>query len=317
MNLKNPLATREAYGIALAELGEQHPEIIALDADLAKATKSDIFQKRFPARFFDCGIAEQNMVGIAAGLATCGKKPFASTFAVFAAGRAYDQIRASIAYPKLNVVIAGSHGGLATGEDGATHQALEDVAQMRILPNIAVIQPADAVEMYRCVEYLIGHKGPVYLRLGRQAVPHIFSQETYRFEFGKGVQISEGDDLAIIATGAMVHEAKSAVETLSKEHNIHARLINIHTIDPLDEKIIIKAAKETGAIITCEDHLIRGGLGGAVAELLSENCPTMIKMIGVNNMFGRSGSPKELYDQYGMSKDHIIQAAKDIVIKKK
>lgn len=307
------IATREAYGNALAKFGE-NKDVVALDADLSCSTKSNVFGKKYPERFFNLGISEQDLVGTAAGLAISGKIPFASTFAVFITGRAYDQIRVSVAYPNVNVRLVGSHAGLMTGEDGVTHQALEDIALMRSLPNMTVIQPADAVETEKAVEFLLNHKGPVYLRTSRSGVPVIFD-ENYKFEIGKGVLLNEGNDITIIATGSLVHEAIEAVKALEK-NNISARLINIHTTKPIDKEIIIKAAKETKVIVSCEDHSIIGGLGSAISEVLSQEQPCVMEMVGVKDKFGESGPPAELYKKYGLTSGHIADAAEKAIRRK-
>ena len=282
------IATREAYGNALAEFGVDE-KIVVFDADLSKSTKTAAFQKKYPDRFFNMGIAEANMMCAAAGMATCGKISFASTFAIFAAGRAWEQVRNSICYPKLNVKIGATHAGITVGEDGASHQMLEDISNMRVLPNMTVISPADAIETRLAVKAAIEYDGPVYLRLGRLAVPVIFD-ETYKFEWGKGVQIREGSDVTIIATGLMVHEAIKAYDIL-KEKGISARVINIHTIKPLDDAIIEKAARETGAVVTAEEHNVIGGLGSAVCESLASTYPVHVLRIGIQDTFGRSGKP--------------------------
>ena len=308
------IATRESYGNALKALGGEVTDLVVLDADLAGATKTNIFQKAYPDRFFDCGIAEANMVGAAAGLATMGLVPFASTFAMFAAGRAYEQIRNTIGYPHLNVKIGATHGGISVGEDGASHQCCEDFALMRSIPGMTVICPADDVEARAAVRAAYEMEGPVYLRFGRLAVPVFHDEANYHFELGKGEQITEGSDIAIIATGLMVNEARMAAEQLAAE-GIHARVINIHTIKPLDEEIVLKAAKECGKVITCEEHSIIGGLGEAVAGVLSEKCPTMMRRIGVNDEFGHSGPAWELLRQFGLCADHIAEVARDFVKK--
>ena len=281
------IATREAYGNALAEFGEKY-DIVVLDADLAAATKTGVFKKKFPERFFDCGIAEGNMVSVAAGLAAAGKVPFASSFAMFTAGRAYEQIRNSIGYPHLNVKIGATHAGISVGEDGATHQCNEDIATMRSIPGMTIINPADAVEARAAVEAAILFNGPVYLRFGRLATPVLFDKETYKFELGKGIQMADGKDVTIIATGLTVAMALDAKELLAAE-GISARVINIHTIKPLDEEIVIKAAKETGAILVAEEHSIIGGLGSAVCECLAGTVPTPVVRLGTNDVFGKSG----------------------------
>ncbi|MDN5331897.1 MAG: transketolase [Tepidanaerobacteraceae bacterium] len=307
------IATREAYGEALAELGEEIKDIVVLDADLSKSTKTSVFAKKFPERFFNMGIAEQNLMGTAAGLATCGKIPFASTFAIFATGRAFEQIRNSICYPNLNVKIAATHAGITVGEDGATHQSIEDIALMRALPNMTVINPADATETKKAVRAAAQMKGPVYLRLGRHPVETIFG-EGYEFKPGKGVILREGRDVAIIATGVMVAEALKAAEILEKD-GINAMVVNIHTIKPIDEEVILKAA-ECGAIVTAEEHSIIGGLGSAVAEVLSEKKPVPIKRIGIKDVFGMSGKPEELMKAYGLAAEDIAEAARTLIISK-
>ncbi|MCG0275296.1 MAG: transketolase family protein [Thermosediminibacteraceae bacterium] len=303
------IATREAYGEALAELGEEIKEIVVLDADLSKSTKTSIFAKKFPERFFNMGIAEQNLIGTAAGLATCGKIPFASTFAIFATGRAFEQIRNSICYPNLNVKIAATHAGITVGEDGATHQSIEDIALMRALPNMTVISPADAVETKKAVRAAALLKGPVYLRLGRHPVETVFN-ESYEFQPGKGLVLKEGRDVALIATGVMVAEALKAAEILAKD-GIDAMVINIHTIKPIDEEVILKAA-ECGAIVTAEEHSIIGGLGSAVAEVLMEKKPVPMKRIGIRDVFGRSGKPEELMEAYGITAEDVAEAARSL-----
>ncbi len=303
------IATREAYGQALAELGEEIKDIVVLDADLSGSTKTSVFAKKFPQRFFNMGIAEQDLMATAAGFATCGKIPFASTFAVFATGRAFEQIRNSICYPSLNVKIAATHAGLTVGEDGATHQSIEDLALMRSLPNMTVISPADGVETKKAIRAAALHEGPVYLRLGRMAVETIFDED-YEFEIGKGKILREGTDVAIIATGIMVGEALKAAEVLEKD-GINAMVVNIHTIKPIDEDIILKAA-ECGAIVTAEEHTIFGGLGSAVAEVLAEKKPTPMKRIGVKDTFGQSGKPDELLKLYNLTAEDIVNAAKEL-----
>ena len=314
------VATREAYGQALAEFGEKY-DIVVLDADLSKSTKTDTFKKKFPDRFFNTGIAEANMMSTAAGLATCGKIVFASSFAMFAAGRAFEQVRNSICYPNLNVKIGATHAGISVGEDGATHQCLEDIGLMRTIPNMVIINPADKAESILAVEAAIKHNGPVYLRFGRLAVPEIFDRETYNFEIGKGVEIAKGSDVSIIATGLMVPTALEAAEALTKE-GISARVINMATIKPIDSNIIIKAAKETGAIVTAEEHNIIGGLGSAVAEVLCENFPVQggsmpglqinLALFG-KDVFGQSGKPAELFEIYGLTAENIVKNVKDVL----
>lgn len=302
-------ATRESYGEALTELAEKYPELVVLDADLAAATKTGIFKKAYPDRFFDCGIAEANMMGVAAGLAAAGKIPFASTFAMFAAGRAYEIVRNSIGYPELNVKIGATHAGISVGEDGATHQCNEDIALMRTIPGMTVIVPSDDVEAKAAVEAAILHKGPVYMRFGRLAAPILNDAATYKFELGKGVTLADGNDITIVATGLMVGEAVAAAETLAAE-GISARVINIHTIKPLDKEIICKAAKETGKIVTVEEHSIIGGLGSAVADCVTECCPVPVIKIGVNDVYGHSGPAVELLKEFGLSAENIIATVK-------
>ncbi len=303
------IATRESFGKALCELAETNKDIVVLDADLAAATKTSIFLKENPDRFFNCGIAEGNMMGVAAGLASCGKIPFAASFAMFATGRAYEQIRNSIAYPELNVKIAGSHAGVSVGEDGATHQCCEDIALMKTLPGMVVLNPADHYEMMEAVKAAVEYKGPVYIRLGRLAIDSFNDPETYKFELGKGITLNEGDDITVIATGLVVNEALKAVNEL-KESGINARLINIHTIKPIDKDIIIKAAKETGKIITVEEHNVIGGLGDSVTAVTSEYCPVRVRKIGVEDCFGYSGPANELLQNFGLTKDNIISTIK-------
>ena len=298
------IATRESYGHALVELGKEHEEVVVLDADLAEATKTGIFKKEFPERHIDCGIAECNMMGIAAGLAATGKVPFASSFAMFAAGRAFEQIRNSIGYPHLNVKIGATHAGISVGEDGATHQCNEDIALMRAIPGMVVINPADDIEARAAVKAAYEYVGPVYLRFGRLAVPVINDGADYKFEIGKGVTLREGSDCSIIATGLCVSEALAAADTLA-EQGIHAEVINIHTIKPLDEELVVKTAKKTGRVFTVEEHSIIGGLGAAVAETLGEKCPTKITRIGVNDVFGESGPAKELLHKYELDAEGI------------
>lgn len=305
------IATREAYGNALAEFGDKY-NFVVLDADLAAATKTSIFKKKFPKRHIECGIAEGNMMCVAAGLAAAGITPFASSFAMFAAGRAFEQIRNSIAYPHLNVKIGATHAGITVGEDGATHQCLEDLALMRSLPGMVVINPADAVEARAAVEAAILYQGPVYLRFGRLAVPVIYDRSTYKFEMGKGVQMREGTDVTVIATGIMVDMAMSAAEQLANE-GISARVINMHTIKPIDRALVLEAAKATGAIVTAEEHNIIGGLGSAVAEVVSEGCPVPVLRVGVEDTFGRSGTVPALLEAYGLTPANIAAKAKAAV----
>lgn len=302
-------ATRESYGEALAELGDKYENLYVLDADLAAATKTGIFKKKFPERFFDCGIAEANMMGVAAGLATTGKIPFASTFAMFASGRAYEIVRNSIGYPHLNVKIGATHAGISVGEDGATHQCNEDIALMRTIPGMTIINPADDVEARAAVEAAILHDGPVYMRFGRLAAPIFNDKETYKFELGKGIKLKDGNDITIIATGLMVSEALEAAKILEND-GINARVINIHTIKPIDKDIIIEAAKETGSIVTVEEHSVIGGLGSAVCDVLAENYPAKVTKIGVNDEYGYSGPAVELLKKFGLCADNIVATVK-------
>ena len=303
------IATRESYGNALAELGKVHEDIVVLDADLAAATKTGIFKKAFPERHIDCGIAECNMIGVAAGLAATGKVPFASSFAMFAAGRAFEQVRNSVGYPKLNVKIGATHAGISVGEDGATHQCNEDIALMRTIPGMVVINPSDDVEAKAAVKAAYEHQGPVYMRFGRLAVPVINDNEDYKFELGKGVVLREGKDVAIIATGLPVANCLEAAEKLAAE-GIDAKVINIHTIKPLDEELIVAAAKETGKVVTVEEHSVIGGLGSAVCDVLCEQAPTKVLKIGVNDTFGESGPAVELVKKYGLDADSIYEKVK-------
>lgn len=305
-------ATRESFGMALCELAKTNKDIVVLDADLAAATKTSIFKKEYPERFFDCGIAEGNMMGVAAGLAATGKIPVAASFAMFATGRAFEQIRNSIAYPHLNVKIAGSHAGISTGEDGATHQCLEDIALMRTLPGMVVLNPADHYEMMAATKAAVEYQGPVYIRLGRLAIDSFNDPATYKFELGKGITLHEGNDVTVIATGLVVNEALKAVKEL-EARGINARLINIHTIKPIDEEIIVKAAKETGRIITVEEHNIIGGLADAVCQVTSSKCPVPVTRIGVEDRFGYSGPAKELLEIFGLCKDNIARVITKVV----
>ena len=302
------IATRESYGNALAELGREHADVVVLDADLAGATKTSTFKKEFPDRHFDCGIAEGNMMAVAAGIASMGMVPFASTFAMFAAGRAFEQVRNSIGYPHLNVKIGATHGGISVGEDGASHQCCEDFALMRSIPGMTVICPADDVEARAAVKAAYEFEGPVYLRFGRSGVP-VFHDEDFKFEIGKGEVLQDGNDIAIIATGIMVGEAMKAGEELRAE-GINARVINLSTIKPLDEELILKAAEECGKIVTCEEHSIIGGLGEAVSSLLSEKLPTPVRRIGVNDEFGHSGPAADLLKDFGLSAENIVATVK-------
>lgn len=303
------IATRESYGNALVELGKEHEEIVVLDADLAAATKTAIFKKAFPERHINCGIAEANMIGVAAGLAAAGKVPFASSFAMFVSGRAYEQVRNSVGYPKLNVKIGASHAGISVGEDGATHQCNEDIALMRMIPEMVVINPSDDVEARAAVKAAYEHDGPVYMRFGRLAVPVINNNPDYKFELGKGVVLREGKDVTIIATGLPVANCLEAAEMLAAD-GIDAKLINIHTIKPLDEELVVAAAKETGKIVTVEEHSVIGGLGSAVCDVLSEQAPTKVLKIGINDVFGESGPALELIKKYGLDAESIYQKVK-------
>lgn len=306
------IATRESYGNALAELGREHEDVVVLDADLAEATKTGIFRKAFPERHIDCGIAEGNMMGIAAGLSTTGMVPFASTFAMFAAGRAFEQVRNSIGYPHLNVKIGATHAGISVGEDGATHQCNEDIALMRTIPGMVVINPSDDVEARAAVRAAYEHEGPVYMRFGRLAVPVINDRPDYKFELGKGVVLREGKDLTIIATGLPVSNCLEAAEKLEAD-GIDAKVINIHTIKPLDEELVVAAAKETGKVVTVEEHSVIGGLGSAVCDVLSEKAPTKVMKIGINDTFGESGPALELLKKYGLDTDSIYEKIKEFV----
>ncbi len=303
------IATRDSYGNALTELAAEHDNLIVFDADLAGATKTGIFKKAYPGRHFNCGIAEGNMIAVAAGASTMGLVPFASSFAMFAAGRAFEQIRNSIGYPHLNVKIGATHGGISVGEDGASHQCCEDFAVMRSIPGMVVMSPADDVEAKAMVKAAYEYVGPVYIRFGRAAVP-VFHDDSYKFEMGKGEVIQDGSDVAIIANGLMVAEAIEAGKALA-EAGISARIINMHTIKPLDEELVLKAAKECGKIITCEEHNVIGGLGEAVCGCLAEKCPTPVRRIGVNDEFGHSGPAAALLKQFGLCTDHIVEVAKD------
>ncbi len=302
-------ATRESYGEALKELAGEYKELVVLDADLAAATKTGIFKKAYPDRFFDCGIAEANMMGVAAGLAACGKIPFASTFAMFAAGRAYEIVRNSIGYPHLNVKIGATHAGISVGEDGATHQCCEDIALMRTIPGMTIINPCDDVEAKAAVRAALDFNGPVYMRFGRLAVPVINDRETYKFELGKGVVLRDGGDVTIVATGLMVNEAVEAAKSLEAD-GISARVVNIHTIKPLDKELICKCAKETGLIVTAEEHSVIGGLGSAVADAVTECCPVPVVKIGVNDEYGHSGPAAELLKEFGLSAENIAKTVK-------
>lgn len=309
-------ATRESYGEALRDLAEKYPELVVLDADLAAATKTGIFKKAYPERFFDCGIAEANMMGVAAGLSTAGKIPFASTFAMFAAGRAFEIVRNSIGYPHLNVKIGATHAGISVGEDGATHQCNEDIALMRTIPGMTILNPADDVEAKAAVEAAIQYEGPVYLRFGRLATPIFNAPATYQFTIGKGITLREGTDVTLVATGLMVWESMKAAELLEAE-GIHARVLNIHTIKPLDTELICKAASETGLLVTVEEHSVIGGLGGAVAEAVTSCCPVPVVRIGVNDEFGHSGPAVDLLKEFGLCAENIAAVTKKALAEKK
>ncbi|MEG0979274.1 MAG: transketolase family protein [Oscillospiraceae bacterium] len=306
------VATRDGYGNGLLELGKTNDKVIVMDADLAGATKTGVFKKAYPERFFNAGIAECNLMGVAAGLSLSGYTVFASSFAMFAAGRAFEQVRNSIGYPHLNVKVAATHAGISVGEDGASHQCCEDIALMRTIPGMVVINPADDVEAKAATIAAAEYVGPVYLRYGRLAVPRLFDEATYKFEWGKGKMLREGTDVTIIATGIMVSEAIAASERLAVE-GISARVINIHTIKPIDSEIIMKAAYETGALVTAEEHNIIGGLGGAVSELVCEKFPVPVLKVGVNDTFGRSGPAKELLEIYKLDCNHIVEKAKQAI----
>ena len=303
------IATREAYGEALAELGESYPSLVVLDADLASATKTGVFQKKYPERHIDCGIAEANMMGIAAGLSLTGKIPVASTFAMFTAGRAYEQVRNSIGYPHLNVKIGATHAGITVGEDGASHQCNEDIALMRTIPGMVVLNPSDAVETKACVKAALDWEGPVYMRFGRAGVPVINDGADYRFEIGKGIVLREGSDVTIVATGIMVSAALEAAARLEAE-GVSAEVINIHTIKPLDAEVIAASAKKTGKVVTAEEHSVIGGLGGAVCEALAERMPVPVCRIGVEDVFGESGPASELLVKYGLDADGVYRKVK-------
>lgn len=309
------VATRESYGNALVELGKEHKDLIVLDADLAAATKTGMFKKVFPERHIDCGIAECNMVGIAAGLAATGKVPFVSTFAMFAAGRAYEQIRNSVGYPHLNVKIGATHAGISVGEDGATHQCNEDMALMRTIPGMVVINPSDDIEAKAAVKAAYEHQGPVYLRFGRLGSPIINENDNYKFELGKGVTLREGHDVTIIATGLMVAASLEAAKLLEKD-GIEVKVINMHTIKPLDHDLVIECARQTGKVVTVEEHSVIGGLGSAVCDILSENYPVNVLKIGINDVFGESGPALELLDKYGLNAEGIYNQVKTFISNK-
>ena len=308
------IATRDAYGKALVKLGQINEQVVVLDADLSKSTKTNDFYKAYPDRFFNMGIAEQNLIGAACGLATAGKIPFASSFAMFATGRAFEIIRNSVAYPKLNVKVCATHAGITVGEDGASHESIEDIAIMRSVPNMTVLVPADGVEAEQMILEAARVYGPMYVRLGRSAVPTIFD-ENYKFEIGKGIVVREGNDATIIACGIMVYEAIKASEELALE-GINTRVINMSTIKPIDKELIINAARETKAIVTAEEHSIIGGLGSAVSEVVSEECPAVVKKVGVKDSFGESGTPAELLKKYGLTYNDIVKAVKEAITKK-
>ena len=308
------IATRESYGNALAECGAEYPNLVVLDADLANATKTGVFQKAFPDRHIDCGIAECNMTGIAAGLATCGKIPFISSFAMFAAGRNFEQVRNSIGYPHLNVKIGATHAGITVGEDGATHQCNEDIALMRTIPGMTVIVPADDVEAKAAVRAAIEYEGPVYLRFGRAAVPVINDRPDYKFEMGKGVLLREGKDVTIIATGITVASALEAADMLEAD-GVSAEVINIHTIKPLDEELVLASAKKTGRVVTAEEHTVIGGLGSAICDCLSLKCPTPVLKLGMQDVFGESGTAGELVEKYGLDGKGVYKSVKNFVKK--
>lgn len=307
-------ATRDAYGLALKDLGERNKNVVVLDADLSKSTKTNVFAKAFPDRFFNVGIAEQNLMGTAAGLAAAGKLPFVSTFAMFATGRAFEQIRNSICYPKLNVKIAATHAGLTVGEDGASHQSVEDIAIMRAVPNMTVIVPADATETKQAIDFAAAYQGPVYIRLGRAAVPDLFG-EAYQFQLGKAALLTDGVDVTIIGCGIMSAPARAAAEQLISR-GISARVLNMASIKPLDKEAVIAAARDTGAIVTCEEHNIIGGLGSAVAEIVVENCPVPMERVGVMDTFGESGTPGDLLKKYNLTAEAIVAAVQKAVSRK-
>jgi len=308
MIMADKIATREAYGKALAELGALNEDVVVLDADLAEATKTIYFKKAFPDRFFDCGIAEQNLISVAAGLATCGKIPFASSFAMFAAGRAFEQVRNAVGYPHLNVKVCATHAGVSVGEDGATHQCLEDLALMRSIPGMVVMNPSDAVQARAAVFAAAKYEGPVYIRFGRLAAPIIYDQATYKFEIGKAEVLSHGSDVTLVSTGMLLENTLKAAEEL-KACGISAGVIDMHTIKPIDKEALVAAAKESGAIVTVEEHNVIGGLGSAVAETLSEICPVPVVRVGVKDTFGRSGKGGELIDIFGMGVSDIADAS--------
>lgn len=316
IDFNNKKATRQSYGEALLELGKENKDVVVLDADLSKSTKTADFKSVAPERFFNMGIAEGNMMGVAAGMSTCGKIPYVSTFAMFAAGRAFEQIRNSICYPNLNVKICATHAGLTVGEDGASHQAIEDISLMRSIPNMIVINPADDIETVAAIKAISEMNGPCYVRLGRMAVSEVNNKETYKFEIGKGITLSEGKDATIVATGIMVEAALEAKKLLLEE-GIDVEVINIHTIKPIDREILINAAKKTGAIVTAEEHSVIGGLGSAVSEVLCEEYPVPVLKVGVQDVFGESGKPNELLEKYGLTSKNIIEKVKKAISLKK
>lgn len=315
MTERKTAATRDAYGKALLELGKENPDIVVLDADLAVSTKTSVFAKAFPDRFFDLGVAEQDMIGTAAGLAACGKIVFASTFAVFGSGRAWDQVRMSVAYTRLNVKIVVTHAGITTGEDGASHQANEDIAIMRALPNMTVVVPADAVETEKVIRAAAKFYGPMYIRLSRPKTPVIYESADYDYQIGKGIVMREGKDVTIIACGMMVAASLDAAEILEKE-GIGVRVVNLHTIKPLDKELIVRCAQETGAVVTVEEHSVVGGLGGAVAEVLVENAPVPMIRVGLKDMFGESGKPEELIVKYGLTAEEVANSVRAVLRRK-
>jgi transketolase len=310
------IATRDAYGEALVEYAVECKNLVVLDADLSNATKTDLFKNAYPERFFDMGISEADMMGTAAGMAACGLIPFATSFAVFAAGRAFEQVRNAIAYPKKNVKIGASHAGVSVGADGASHQAVEDLAIMRAVPNMLVLSPADAVETHACVRAAIEHQGPVYLRLGRLPVPVVFEKNTYKLTLGKGIVLKKGTDVSIVSTGNLLHFALEASEKLAQQ-GISAQVVNIHTVKPFDKELIIASAKETGAIVTLEEGTVLGGLGSAVAETVTEGYPVPVKKMGLNDVFGQSGKAEDLLEYYGLSTENIIKNVHEVVKMKK
>lgn len=312
MSEKKKIATRDSYGAALAELGKEYPNLVVLDADLAESTRTSMFKKVFPERHIDIGIAESNMMGIAAGLATTGKIPFVSTFAMFAAGRAFEQVRNSVAYPKLNVKIGGTHAGITVGEDGASHQCNEDFALMSVIPNMVVMCPADDIEAKACVRAAVEHDGPVYIRFGRAACPIINDTPDYKFEIGKGTVVREGTDVTIIATGICVGSAIEAAEKLAAD-GVSAEVINICTIKPLDKELVVASAKKTGKVVTVEEHSVIGGLGSAVSNALSELCPTKVKKLGMQDVFGESGTASELVHKYGLDGEGVYNSVKEFI----